>query len=95
MKNTCFGSRLDAIARDVGGWPDEAIVHTIEVIGTGENPQVLLTGSTPSGERPDGRPKFELASPKHKSVVRLAENRTAIAEPATLPELVADRREGL
>ncbi len=40
-----FGADVDNLARSIGGWLACQMVHTVEAIGTGKNPQVTLIGS--------------------------------------------------
>ena len=43
---TLVGEALDRAAREAGGWPDDVIAFSVEVIGHGDDPQVMLEGST-------------------------------------------------
>lgn len=81
---TCFSAGLDQLARTVAGWPEGAVVHTMEVLnggGSEKNPQIMLEGSIPTGEK-NGSATFK-GCPRaqaFKAVVRLSEYRAAISE---------------
>ncbi len=82
MTLTCCGKKLDDLARNVGGWPEDAVVHTLEVLNGGggaTDPQVLLEGAIPTGEK-GGLATFKgtVRDVAFKAVVRLSEYRAAI-----------------
>jgi hypothetical protein len=78
---TLFGHRLDEIVRERGGWKVDAVAHTVEVLGKGEDPQILVQGEIPSGFRKDGSPQFPRKKAKvFKAVILLSEYRAAIAK---------------
>lgn len=85
MSDPCFYPWLDDLAKSTGGWPDDVTVHTMEVIGDGDDPQVLLTGSIPIGTRDNGRPKFDRTSRKFKAMVRISEYRAAMSAGTPTP----------
>ena len=70
-QSTGFGEGLDKLAREMGGWPNTYIVHTIEVIGQGDDPLVLLEGSAGDWSAKEKRIKY--SGPKMKAVVLLSE----------------------
>ena len=78
-KTTLFGEGLDAIARQRGGWPDAAVAFAVEVIGKGEDPQVMVTGGVPIGHRADGYPKFGKRADDLRAVIVVSEYRAAIS----------------
>jgi len=89
---TVFGQGLDVLAREVGGWPDAAIVHSVMVLNPRidappERKQVELTGSVPLGVDRDGQPVFPKRSADVRAVVSLAQYRTAIAVAGTTDRL--------
>jgi hypothetical protein len=73
-----LGEKMDALCRERGGWPETAMPYAIEVIGSGADPQVMLTGEVPVGTKRDGRPKFGSMQPKFRAVVALSEYRAAL-----------------
>lgn len=82
---TCFGAGLDERARDIGGWPSGAVVHTMEVLNGGgghDDPQVLLEGDIPTGEK-NGIATFKGVErgTSFKAVTRLSDYRAAIQGP--------------
>lgn len=75
---TCFSADLDRLCREKGGWPDGAIAYAVEVIGQGDDPQILATGEVPTGIQRDGRAKFGPKGVKYKVCVLLSEYRAAL-----------------
>jgi hypothetical protein len=80
-----FSNALDALCRERGGWPDNALPYAVEVIGQGDDPQVLLTGEVPVGLKRDGSPKFGTKQRKYKSAILLSEYRSALAKATEAP----------
>lgn len=74
-----FGAAMDTLARGVGSWTDEQMVYAVEVIGEGDDPQVMLTGSTGDWMPIAQRWSFK-GHPAVKAVVRLSQYRAALAE---------------
>jgi hypothetical protein len=70
-----FGEGLDCLARERGAWPNDAMVFMVEVIGVGDNPQVLVSGGVPIGTHKNGRPKFDHRGKTYKAAVLLSEYR--------------------
>jgi hypothetical protein len=75
-----FGDAMDALARQTGGWPEDAVAYAVEVLGKGDDPQVMLTGEVPVGTKGDGSPKFGSKQTKYRAVVALREYRAALAK---------------
>ncbi len=72
---TCFGAKADNLARERGGWPEDAVVYLIEGIN---ETQAMLTGEVPVGERKNqpGHPRFAARkdNPKiYRVVIQIAE----------------------
>lgn len=74
-----FGAALDAAARDAGGWSKTQMVYGVEVIGEGDDPQILLTGSEARWMPRAKRWSFNGFTPV-KAVIRLSEYRAALQE---------------
>lgn len=90
-KTTLFGEGLDALARERGGWPGDALLFGVEVVGKGENPMVLATGGVPVGWRADGQPKFGPRKDDLRAGFTIAEYRGALrATTAPSPALGGD-----
>lgn len=79
-KTTLFGEGLDQLARRRGGWPAEAMLVAVEVIGKGDDPMVLATGGVPVGWKTDGSPKFGKRSDDLKAGFSISEYRAALAK---------------
>ncbi len=79
-----FGKEIDELGRKAGSWPEGVMVYALEIIGEGENPGVLLTGSAatwmPRAERWKFNPKES-----RKAVVTLAVYRAALPKKAEAP----------
>jgi hypothetical protein len=78
-RDYCFNPEIDALARNVGGWPEGATVFAMEVIGSGEDPQVMLTGGKPTGHSKQGIPSFKGSKDRLQAVVRVSEYRECLA----------------
>jgi len=74
-----FGAPLDNLARERGNWASDQMVYGIEVIGQGEDPQVLLTGAAAKWMPRAKRWSFK-GFPSVKAVVLLSEYRAAYEE---------------
>lgn len=68
QETTFFGKRFDDAVREVGGWPEKAVAYEVEVIGKGDDPQVMVTGGVPIGVKRNGAPKIGTKADR-KSVV--------------------------
>jgi hypothetical protein len=81
---TFFGVAFDAGVREIGGWPDGAIAYEVEVIGSGDDPQVMVTGGVPIGAKRDGSPKLGTIaqSGKYRATIPLSRYRELLAVPA-------------
>lgn len=79
-KTTLFGDSLDQLARRRGGWPDDAILFGVKVIGKGDDPMVLATGAVPVGWKADGSPKFGKRADDLKAGFLISEYRAARAK---------------
>ena len=77
-KHTLFGEALDALARQRGGWPDDAILFAVEVIGKGDDPMVLATGGVPVGWKADGTPRFGKRADDLKAGFLISQYRAAL-----------------
>jgi len=72
---TCFGEKVDKLARERGGWPANAVVYMIEGIN---REQAMLTGQVPIGprkkdpERPQFPPK-KANAPTYRVVIPIAD----------------------
>jgi hypothetical protein len=78
MPASLFGEALDSLARQTGGWPDDAIPYAVEVIGEGDDPQILLTGEIPIGTKRDGSPKFGKKQRTYKAAMPISQYRAAL-----------------
>lgn len=77
VRTTLFGEAIDELARGIGGWPQEAIVHSVAVL----NPnQIMATGAVSVGSDPKGWPKFAKKSTDYSAVVTKAAYREACAD---------------
>jgi hypothetical protein len=56
------------------------VAYAVEVIGKGDDPQIMLTGEVPVGLKRDGSPKFGSKQPVYRAVVKISEYRAALAE---------------
>lgn len=79
VRTTLFGEAIDELARKIGGWPPEAIVHSVAVLNAN---QIMATGAMPSGSDAQGWPKFSKNSTDWRAVVAKAAYREACAEQA-------------
>jgi len=74
-----FGDSLDKLARERGGWPDNALAYAVEVVGRGEDPMVLVSGDVPIGRKRDGSPRFPKSEKNAlKAGILLSEYRAAL-----------------
>jgi hypothetical protein len=74
-----FTQALDTLARDAGGWKAGERVYALEVIGSGDDPQVMLTGADAYWSTRAKRWKVTEGAPRVRAVVRLSEYRAALA----------------
>jgi len=74
-----FGAALDKLAREAGGWSTSQMVHGVEVIGEGVDPQILLTGSEARWMPHDKSWSFNGFTPVH-AAIRLSEYHAALQE---------------
>ncbi len=74
-----FGAGIDRLARDAGGWADNQMAYGVEVIGRGDDPQVLVTGSEARWMPRAKRWSFN-GFPSVQAVIRLSEYKQALAE---------------
>ncbi len=81
-KATLFGEGLDQLARRRGGWPAEAMLFAVEVVGNGDDPMILATGGVPVAWKADGSPKFGKRSDDLKAGLLASEYRAALKAPA-------------
>jgi hypothetical protein len=81
-KTSLFGLGLDELARRRGGWPDDALLFAVEVVGKGENPMVLATGGVPVGWKADGSPKFGKRADDLQAGFSIMEYRAALKGPS-------------
>lgn len=86
MAITGFGEGLDKLARERGGWPDNAAVYGVEVM-EGSRPDapdtekfVRVTGDVPTGADAKGWPKWPKgkAAKERVAIITLAEYRAAL-----------------
>lgn len=77
-----FGAALDELARRVGGWGETQMVYAVEVIGQGDDPQVMLTGSSATWSHRESRWVFKGHKDIVKAAVRLSEYRATFPKKA-------------
>lgn len=81
-----LGGALDKLARKVGGWSKTQMVYAVEIIGEGEDPQVLLTGSDARWMPRASRWSFS-GFPPVRAVIKLSQYRAAILKATSTPPL--------
>ena len=83
---TLWGADMDVWCRVRGGWPEDAIAHTIEAIGEGENAHTIISGNIPTGLRKSGKPHFKGAPRRaYQAIFTIAEYRAFFAAKQATP----------